>query len=173
MVSEWLYLLCHVTKLCYITMMPQWARWRPKSPASPLFTRPFIRAQIKENIKAPRHRPLCGEFTGDRWIPRTNGQQRGKCFHLMTSSWYQRFGPIYFSSDWYGNGQVGVRIIATAPSGWWKTILTHWGPNKMAAILQTIFSSACSWRKIYEFRLKFHWKLFLRFEFTILQHRFR
>ena len=27
------------------------------------------------------------EFTGDRWIPRTNGQLRGKCFHLMTSSW--------------------------------------------------------------------------------------
>ena len=24
----------------------------------------------------------------DRWIPRTNGQQRGKCFHLMTSSWW-------------------------------------------------------------------------------------
>ena len=22
-----------------------------------------------------------------RWIPRTNGQLRGKCFHLMTSSW--------------------------------------------------------------------------------------
>ena len=22
----------------------------------------------------------------DRWIPRTNGQRRGKCFHLMTSS---------------------------------------------------------------------------------------
>ena len=31
-------------------------------------------AQIKENIKAPRHWPLWGEFTGDRWIPRTNGQ---------------------------------------------------------------------------------------------------
>ena len=27
-----------------------------------------------ENIKAPRHWPLCGEFTGDRWIPRPNGQ---------------------------------------------------------------------------------------------------
>ena len=24
----------------------------------------------------------------DRRIPRTNGQQRGKCFHLMTSSWF-------------------------------------------------------------------------------------
>ena len=68
-------------------MMSQWARWRHKSPASRLFTQPFIRAQIKVNIRAPRHWPLCGEFTGDRWIPRTNGQLRGKCFHSMTSSW--------------------------------------------------------------------------------------
>ena len=45
-----------------------------KSPASWLFTQPFIQAQIKENIKAPRHWPLCGKFTGDRWIPRTKGQ---------------------------------------------------------------------------------------------------
>ena len=29
-----------------------------------------------------------GEFTGERWIPLTKGQQRGKCFDLMTSSWY-------------------------------------------------------------------------------------
>ena len=28
----------------------------------------------QETIKAPRHWPLCGEFTGDRWIPRTKGQ---------------------------------------------------------------------------------------------------
>ena len=42
-----------------------WAWLRLKSPASPLFIQPFIRAQIKENIKAPRHWPLCGEFTGD------------------------------------------------------------------------------------------------------------
>ena len=39
-----------------------------------LFTQPFIQTKIKENIKAPRHRPLCGDFNGDRWIPRTNGQ---------------------------------------------------------------------------------------------------
>ena len=25
----------------------------------------------------------------DRWIPRTKGQLRGKCFHLMTSSWFK------------------------------------------------------------------------------------
>ena len=39
-----------------------------------MFTQPFVRAQTKENIKAPRHWPLCWEFTGDRWIPRTEGQ---------------------------------------------------------------------------------------------------
>ena len=26
------------------------------------------------------------DFTGDQWIPCTNGQLRGKCFHLITSS---------------------------------------------------------------------------------------
>ena len=44
------------------------ARWCLKSPASRLFTQ-FIQVQIKENIKAPRHWPLCGEFTGGRRIP--------------------------------------------------------------------------------------------------------
>ena len=29
---------------------------------------------------------VTGLVTGDRWIPHTNGQSRGKCFHLMTSS---------------------------------------------------------------------------------------
>ena len=28
----------------------------------------------QRNIKAPCHWPLCGEFTADRWIPRTKGQ---------------------------------------------------------------------------------------------------
>ena len=43
-------------------------------------------AQMKENSKAPRHWPLWGEFTDDRWIPRTKCQLRQKCFHLMASS---------------------------------------------------------------------------------------
>ena len=48
-----------------ITMTSWWARWRLKSPASRVFTQPFIQAQMKENIKAPCHWPLCGEFTGE------------------------------------------------------------------------------------------------------------
>ena len=39
-----------------------------------------FQAQIKESIKAPRHWPLRGEFTGDRLIPRTNGPVTRKMF---------------------------------------------------------------------------------------------
>ena len=33
----------------------------------------------------------------DRWIPRTKGQLRGKCFHLMTSSWVHGINTTIFS----------------------------------------------------------------------------
>ena len=82
-----------------------------------MFTQPFIRAQIKENIKAPRHWPLCGEFTGDRLIPRTNGQLRRKCFHLMTSSWVLKFIAWYL---------------------WHESVWLNWvpSPNQLQALLQ-------------------------------------
>ena len=64
-----------------ITMTSWWVRWRLiHQPHDCLLDR-WSKAQIEENIKAPRHWPLCG------WFPRTKGQWRGKCFHLMTSSW--------------------------------------------------------------------------------------
>ena len=47
---------------------------------------PLFKRRSKKNIKAPRHWPLWGEITGDRWIPRTKVQWGGKYFHLMTSS---------------------------------------------------------------------------------------
>ena len=65
------YVMCH-DKLITVTSL--WAQCRLKSPASRLFTQPFFQAQIKEDIKAPRHWPLRGEFIGDRWIPRTKDQ---------------------------------------------------------------------------------------------------
>ena len=36
---------------------------------SRLFAQPFVRAQIKESIKTPRHWPLWEESTDDQWIP--------------------------------------------------------------------------------------------------------
>ena len=81
-----------------------------------MFTQPFIRAQIKVNIKAPRLWPLCGEFTGDRWIPRTNGQLRGKCFHLMTSSWYCGLA----------NADLGVPEFPCSISEWYLIYIQQW-----------------------------------------------
>ena len=52
-----------------ITMTSTWTRWRLKSPASRVFTQSFIQAQIKENIKAPRHWPLCWESPGTGEFP--------------------------------------------------------------------------------------------------------
>ena len=52
-------------------------------------------------------------------------------------------------------------------------VLTHWGRDKMTAVFQTTFSTAFSWMKMDEFRLGFHWSLFLRFDLTIFQHWLR
>ena len=52
-------------------------------------------------------------------------------------------------------------------------LLTHWGRDKMAVIFQMTYSNAFSWMKMYEFRLRFHWRLFLGVQSTIFQHWFR
>ena len=51
--------------------------------------------------------------------------------------------------------------------------LTHWGRDKVAANFQTTFSNAFSPMKMFEFRLIFHWILFLRVQFIIISHWFR
>ena len=63
----------------------------------------------QRKYQSPASLALWGEFTGDRWIPRTNGQLRGKCFHLMTS-WYvpkSRF-------------RIKYRINFTPQNGWFR-----------------------------------------------------
>ena len=48
--------------------------------------------------------------------------------------------------------------------------LTHLSLDKMAAILQTVFSDAFSWMKIFIFWSEFHWSLFLAVQLAITQH---
>ena len=54
-----------------------------------------------------------------------------------------------------------------------KPLLTYCGRDKMAAVSQTALSNAFSWMKMLEFRLKFHWSVFPKFQLTIFQHWFR
>ena len=86
-------------------MTSYWARWRLKSPASRLFTQPFIQTQIKENIKAPRHWPLCGEFTDERWIP---AQMASNAENV--SIWWRHYTCNSFAtSDSWGPNFISFR----------------------------------------------------------------
>ena len=49
-----------------ISVTSWWARWRLKSPASQMFIQPFVQPKIKEDIKAPPHWPVTGEFPAQR-----------------------------------------------------------------------------------------------------------
>ena len=94
--------------------------WRLESPASPLFTQPFIRAQIKENIKALHHWPLCWEFIGDRWIPRTNGRnvENGSIWwrHYVTRKMFLFYNVIMIAH--FTHEDTNLRIIEIIPVSW-------------------------------------------------------
>ena len=73
-----------------------------------------------------------------------------KKMHLKMSSGKRR--PFCF----------GLNALSKCPQmnvtglHWW---LTHWGRDKMDAFSQTTFWNVFSWMKMFEFGLKFHWKL--------------
>ena len=53
-----------------MTVTTWWAPWYLKSPASSLFAQLYVRAQVRENIKAPRH-----------WLCEGNSRVTGKLPH--------------------------------------------------------------------------------------------
>ena len=66
----------------------------------------------------------------------------------------------FHSATINGKGAVYPIINTTYP-------LTHWSRDKIAAIFQTTFSNAFSWKKMYQFRLGFHRSLFPGVQLTI------
>ena len=50
------------------------------------------------------------------------------------------------------------------------SILSHWGRDKIVAILQSSFSNAFSWIKMFGFGFKFHWSFYHRVQLTISRH---
>ena len=49
---------------------------------------------------------LWGEFTSDRWIPRTKGQEHEKYFHLMTSSWVITLASVLHCLIWHARQKI-------------------------------------------------------------------
>ena len=67
---------------------------------------------------------------------------------------------------------AALAVMVTGPTFCWLK-LTYWGRYKMALVFQTTFSNVFFFMKMHEFRLRFHWSLFLRVQLTIFQHWFR
>ena len=89
------------------------------------------------------------EIHRDRWIPRTKGQLRGKCFHLTTSSWNDlaQISTVYRLLLKY-DGQIYYDATS---------VLTHLPVDKkMATISQTRFPNTFSWRNNCVFWFEFH-----------------
>ena len=89
------------------------------------------------------------------------------CSHKMTVTWQTDVSL----SDWC----ITTASMSTAISLLRINIviLTHWGGDKMSALFKTTFWNAVSWMKMYEFRLRFHWWLFLCLWLTIFRYWFR
>ena len=66
-----------------------------------------------------------------------------------------------------------IFMLSTLPNILLFGLWTHWGRDNMDAISQWTFANAFSSMKMFEFRLKFRWSLFLKFQLTINQHWFR
>ena len=138
---------------------------------------------MKENTKAPRYWPLC-----PREPPR-KGPVTRKCFHLMSSSWIVQ-SPLCFVLFWLQLQSVvipcysymhillinfaGVRVNNTRPWSHWmepfyntvfqKKYLT-WNIVVLTKWQMTIWS-AFSWMKVVDFRIRFHWNVFLGIDNT-------
>ena len=72
----------------------------------------------------------------------------------------RRHGLINAAGQWH------VTYHPCLLPGWLHDLYIYvnkWGRDKMDAIFAT-FSNAFPWMKMHEFRLRYHWSLFLRFE---------
>ena len=96
-------------------------------------------------------------FANDLLVCSANSRQfkEHPAYNTQSAIFELQHHPYMFHKCW-----TTVRLLLKK----WLMVqdLTHWGRNKMDAISQTTSSSAFSWMKMFEFRLKFQWSLFLR-----------
>ena len=128
---------------CHIPVTSSWARWRFKSSASRLFTQSFIQTQIKENIKAPRHRRPVN--SPHKW-PVT---RKMFPFDDVIMKILRTHRNLFLCNRWHN--QYRDKMLAILQSAFWnwfpltKIILSwlklHWsvsqGPNKQSAMARS------------------------------------
>ena len=58
---------------------------------SPINSFTIVYSIIYSDADQSKHQSSVSLAFGDQWIPPTKGKQCGKCLHLMTSTWIQRY----------------------------------------------------------------------------------
>ena len=89
-------------------------------------------------------------------------------YGILIISYYKAIQTSHATGHSQYNGSISAQNRSSSFSHYFKLPL-----DKMAAVLQTIFSDAFLWMRNFLFWLKFHWSLFLRVQLTIIQHWFR
>ena len=88
-----------------------------------------------------------------------------QCFHICKEYEMNHTGSL---SYYHISGNVQKMISGVVDYFLFQLI------NTLSPLFfHTTFSNAFSWMKMYQFRLRFHWNLFLRVQLTISQHWFR
>ena len=135
---------------------------------------------ITSTVSADRLAPSGVQASADKemttFVPPIGVYITGYCkLHIQVVSYYPKFLAANFS--WF---LCVARILWTNRSHPWllmpwllssseykqprcfnRTILRHWRRDKIAAIFNTTFINGFSWMKMYKFRIRFHWSLFL------------
>ena len=82
-------------------------------------------------------------------------------------------------------GQSKYRLVESSLTLNYRYVAMHWttighchtkhnkAEAKLPPLSQMTFSNAFSWMNMYEFCIKLHWDLFLKFELIIFQHWFK
>ena len=138
-------------------MTSKWARWRLKSPATRLFTQLFIQTQIKKNIKAPLYWPLCGEFTGNWWIPppppppppmasNAENVSISWCHHELyqwLSGWRALLHPNVVAGSWTEQLLYAALPSLLRTSSFWCADLL-WVMLKLVNVVNTTYYAYCN-----------------------------
>ena len=130
---------------------------------------------IKVQIKAPRHWPLCGEFTGDRWIPRAKASSAEN-----VSIWW-RHHVLPGSSLWSAIGRYisavpeAVKVIISCVASY-ETSSTLWLYRFNAEDVSPSFIFSISdWMFWFTFFILFHSMLFnlILFQYPVKSKRWK
>ena len=104
-------------------------------------------------MKAPRHWPLWGEFTDDRWILLTKGQWRGHFFNLMTSSWVHECRLYFYIPGAFQNAYDLLSLIAGLYMNKFCESLFKLTPNnhfneKSTLVQKMVWQQAITWTNV-------------------------